>query len=61
MRTKSNKNTEYSSDTKKKKIGLTLIGINVICEVPFYFVCNCRKFYIIGVQQRKNNNEKKIT
>jgi hypothetical protein len=23
----------------KKKIGLTLIGINVICEVPLYFVC----------------------
>ena len=31
------------------KIGLTLIGINVICEVPFYFVCICQKYYIISV------------
>ena len=31
----------------EKKIGLTLIGINVICEVPFYFIC--RKCYIISV------------
>ena len=33
----------------KIKIGLTLIGINVICEVPFYFVCICQKCYIINV------------
>ena len=31
------------------KICLTLIGINVICEVPFYFVCVCQKCYIISV------------
>jgi len=33
----------------KIKIGLTLIGINVICEVPFYFVRICQKCYIINV------------
>ncbi len=33
--------------TKEEKIGLTLIGINVVCEVPFYFVWFCQKCYII--------------
>ena len=31
-----------------EKIGLTLIGINVLCEVPFYFVCICQKCCIIS-------------
>jgi hypothetical protein len=34
-------------EERGKKIGLTLIGINVICEVPFNFVCICQKCYII--------------
>jgi len=32
-----------------KKIGLTLIETNVICEFFFYFVCICQKCYIISV------------
>ena len=41
--------TKNGSSKKSKKIGLTLVGINVICEVPFYFVCICQKCYIISV------------
>ena len=34
---------------KTIKLGLTLIGINVVCKVLFYFVCICQKCYIISV------------
>ena len=39
----------YLNVFRRKKIGLTLIEINVLCEVPFYFMCICRKFKIICV------------
>ncbi len=40
---------KLTKNNLKKNIGLTLIEINVICEVPFYFVCICQKSYIISV------------
>ncbi len=33
----------------KQKNRSNIIGINVICEVPFYFVCICQKCHIISV------------
>ena len=42
-----------ASNSQSGKIGLAFRGVNVVCEVPFYFVCICQTCYIINEMKNK--------